>query len=146
MPAKPAAIKPAAEKKPAVKPVALQVARPKKTVVAPKMVAGAVVDDSPEGKAAVALRIKDLVDRVTASGDFKKKDVRDIVEATLAELARALEQGATLNLPPFGKLRVGHSRELANGSMMTLKLRRIPAKTAGGIPATQGLADADEAG
>jgi len=51
-----------------------------------------------------------------------------------------------LNLPPFGKLRVGRSRDLANGSMMTLKLRRMPAKPAGKKAGIEGLADAGEAG
>jgi len=93
-----------------------------------------------------ALRVKDLVDRVSNAGNFKKKDVRDIVEATLAELGRALEAGVVLNLPPFGKLRVGRTRDLANGSMMTLKLRRMPAKAGGKKAGIPGLADAGEAG
>ena len=93
-----------------------------------------------------ALRVKDLVDRVSSTGDFKKKDVRDIVEATLAELGRALEAGEVLNLPPFGKLRVGRSRDLANGSVMTLKLRRMPTKAGDKKAGMPGLADAGEAG
>ena len=118
----------------------------KKAANAAKLAAGAPDTDAGAGQLAVALRVKDLVDRVATAGDFKKKDVRDIVEATLAELGRALEAGQVLNLPPFGKLRVGRSRDLANGSMMTLKLRRVPAKTGGKKAEIEGLAAAGEAG
>lgn len=141
MPTKTAPAKPAAKNKPAK--TSLAKAKPiSMTPVASAMAAATDVG----GKSGVALRVKDLVERVTAAGDFRKKDVRDIVEVTLAELGRALEVGETLNLPPFGKLRVGRSRDLANGSMMTLKLRRVPAKTGGKKAATEGLADAGEAG
>ncbi len=141
MPTKTAPAKPAAKNKSAK--TSLAKAKPiSMTPVASAMAAATDVG----GKSGVALRVKDLVERVTAAGDFRKKDVRDIVEVTLAELGRALEVGETLNLPPFGKLRVGRSRDLANGSMMTLKLRRVPAKTGGKKAATEGLADAGEAG
>ena len=146
MPAKIAAAKTNGAKKPAAKASQSKDGAEKKTGGAAKI---AVTPDAPQTdteKSGAALRVKDLVDRVTAAGDFKKKDVRDIVEATLAELGRALEQGAVLNLPPFGKLRVGRTRDLANGSMMLLKLRRVPAKTGGKKAAIEGLADAGEAG
>ncbi len=141
MPTKTAPAKPAAKNKPAK----TSLAKAKPVSMTPVASARAAATDV-GGKSGVALRVKDLVERVTAAGDFRKKDVRDIVEVTLAELGRALEVGETLNLPPFGKLRVGRSRDLANGSMMTLKLRRVPAKTGGKKAATEGLADAGEAG
>ena len=141
MPTKTAPAKPAAKNKSAK----TSLAKAKPVSMTPVASARAAATDV-GGKSGVALRVKDLVERVTAAGDFRKKDVRDIVEVTLAELGRALEVGETLNLPPFGKLRVGRSRDLANGSMMTLKLRRVPAKTGGKKAATEGLADAGEAG
>ena len=143
--------KTAAGKTNAGKKIASKSAAPK-AVADPKITAIAAMATAPDrgdgevGKGALALRVKDLVERVSNAGDFKKKDVRDIVEATLAELGRALEAGEVLNLPPFGKLRVGRSRDLANGSMMTLKLRRMPAKTGGKKARIEGLADAGEAG
>ena len=143
--------KTAAGKTNAVKKIATKSAAPK-AVVDPRITAQAAMATAPDrgdgetGKGALALRVKDLVERVSNAGDFKKKDVRDIVEATLAELGRALEAGEVLNLPPFGKLRVGRSRDLANGSMMTLKLRRMPAKIGGKKARIEGLADAGKAG
>lgn len=98
-------------------------------------------------KVALSLRVKDLIERVTMAGDFKKKDVRDIVEATLVELGKALDQGYALNLPPFGKMHIRNSRAIDNGaSAMTLKVRRGPAKAAASTTEKEALAEANEAG
>lgn len=122
--------------KPEVKPVAMQAA-------------GAPPAESTElarAKVTQSLRVKDLVERVAAAGAFKKKDVRDIVEATLVELGRALEDGYSLNLPPFGKMHIRNSRATDNGiSAMTLKLRRGPSKTTGAKVEKEALAEAGEA-
>jgi nucleoid DNA-binding protein len=98
-------------------------------------------------KVALSLRVKDLIERVTAAGDFKKKDVRDIVEATLIELGKALEDGYSLNLPPFGKMHIRNSRAIDNGvSAMTLKVRRGPAKVSETKVEKEALAEVQEAG
>ena len=146
MPAKIAVPKTIAIKKNASKGAGPKAVADTKIAGADKAVQTHDAGDGADAKVSVALRVKDLVERVTNAGDFKKKDVRDIVEVTLAELGRALESGEVLNLPPFGKLRVGRSRDLANGSMMTLKLRRMPAKPGGKKARIEGLADAGEAG
>jgi len=95
-------------------------------------------------KVVAQMKVKDLIDRVAAASDHNKKDVRAIVEATLAELGRALEAGEILNLPPFGRVRIANQKSDASGQMMTLKLRRggekKPAKNDG-----EALAEADEA-
>ena len=80
------------------------------------------------------LRLKQLVDRVVAATGGKKKGVKDIVEATLAQMGTALQQGEALNLPAFGKLRVVRSGAESGGAM-TLKLRQV---TAGGASAGRG--------
>lgn len=67
---------------------------------------------------------KDLVDRVTAMSGAKKRDVKLIVEATLQVLGDALSKGEELNLPPFGKAKVNRQRDLAQGEMMVVKIRR----------------------
>ena len=146
MPAKTITPKAAVAKKPAAKIVALTQPPGKKTPAAANVSAKPAAVAAEPGNVVVALRVKDLVERVSASGDFKKNDVRNIVEATLAELGRALEAGQQLNLPPFGKLRVGKSRDLANGTLITLKLRRITAKPGGKKAAAEALADAEQAG
>ena len=95
-------------------------------------------------KVVAQMKVKDLIERVAAASDQNKKDVRAIVEATLAELGKALEAGESLNLPPFGRVRIANQKADASGQMMTLKLRRggekKPAKNDG-----EALAAADEA-
>ena len=106
--------------------------------------ADAVVEGA---KVVVSMRVKDLIERVSAAGEFKKKDVREIVEATLVELGKALEAGESLNLPPFGKMHIRNTRAIDNGvSAMTLKLRRSPAKAADAKAGKEALAEAPEAG
>lgn len=145
MPTKTAAPKPAKPKAGTAKP-ANSAAKPMAKTPAPQ-VAEAAVDVVAEGaKVALSLRVKDLIERVTAAGEFKKKDVRDIVEATLIELGRALEEGYSLNLPPFGKMHIRNSRAIDNGvSAMTLKVRRGPSKAAGAKVEKEALAEASEA-
>ena len=91
------------------------------------------------------LRLKELVDRVTAATGGKKKAVREIVEATLTQLGLALHKGEMLNLPAFGKVRVAKAQGAAPGSAMTLKLRPVgpgarkkPAEAALAEPADHG--------
>lgn len=115
-------------------------AKPTASGVTPETAVDAVA------KVALSLRVKDLIERVTAAGEFKKKDVRDIVEATLVELGKALDEGYSLNLPPFGKMHIRNNRAIENGvSAMTLKVRRGPAKAAGANVEKEGLAEAGEA-
>ena len=98
-------------------------------------------------KVVVSMRVKDLIERVTAAGAFKKKDVREIVEATLIELGKALEAGESLNLPPFGKMHIRNTRAIDNGvSAMTLKLRRGQAKPTEAKTEKEALAEVHEAG
>ncbi len=49
----------------------------------------------------LALRKKDLVDRVVAASGAKRKQVKDIVAHTLKVLGDAMGKGEHLNLPPF---------------------------------------------
>ncbi|WP_212526049.1 HU family DNA-binding protein [Actibacterium sp. MT2.3-13A] len=72
------------------------------------------------------LRKKDLIERVVTQSGLKKKDVRPVVEATLAVLGEALSQQERLNLPPFGKLTVNRRKALANGEVLNARVRRSP--------------------
>lgn len=84
-----------------------------------------VVASEGAGEAGGHLRLKDLVDRVVASSGAKAKEVRDIVTATLSELAAALERGDALNLPDLGKVRVARRGDDPDGTTsMVLKLRK----------------------
>ena len=82
------------------------------------------------------LRIKDLIDTVAATTGGKKPEVRQIVEATLEAIGKALATGKDLNVPPLGKLRMAKN----NGTVLTLKLRLADGPKAAGLA----LADEDE--
>ncbi len=75
------------------------------------------------------LKIKDLLERVALATDLNKNKVRAIVEATLNELGKALEAGEGVNLPPLGKIRIVNARTEEQGSILTLKLRRMTPKS-----------------
>lgn len=118
-PKKPAAAKAAAKParaKPAAKPAATAAAAKK-------------VDDTPVVRVrGPSLRIKGLVDHVTEATGVKKKDVKAVVEATLAALGDALGRSEELNLPGFGRSRVARTVEKDGASHLTLKIRRGPHK------------------
>lgn len=87
------------------------------------------------------LKKPELIDRVVAISGLKKKDVKPVVEATLAVLGQALTDGEQLNLQPFGKTRTVKQKTLPNGQAMTIKLRRSgPA-----LEETEELPDAEQA-
>lgn len=70
-----------------------------------------------------AMKLRELVDRVVDASGAKKKVVKEIVEATLAQLGQALAKGEELNLPGVGKIRVAKSADRQGRAMMTLKVR-----------------------
>ncbi|MFO8128065.1 HU family DNA-binding protein [Yoonia sp.] len=66
----------------------------------------------------------ELLEEVVARTGLKKRDVKPAVEAALAVLGDALREGAEVNMPPLGKLRVVKTKALDGGALvMTLKLR-----------------------
>ena len=121
----------------------------------PKLVAGGAAlsvvgaedaEGAVNGKAASGLRLKELVDRVVAATGGKKKDVKQVVEATLVAMGAALQKGESLNLPAFGKLRVAR-QGAEGGGAMTLKLRQVTGGGKGGAGAKTDkdpIADADD--
>lgn len=117
----------------------------KATVAAPATVADAATTPSAEPKSAVPhLKKKELVARVVAVLDGKKKgNVKDIVEATLATLGAAIQSGESLNLPPFGKVRVTRQKGSGTDAMATLRIRGAGEKNAPKAP-KQALAEAGE--
>ena len=125
--------KPAANK-PVAKPKLVKVSAPEAgAVAAAKPVAGKPVAGKPVvGEPRDALKLKELVDTVVAATKAKKKDVKPIIEATLAKLGAALSQGKDLNLPPLGKAKVGRQQDQASGGeLIVVKLHRGGAKGAG---------------
>ena len=118
----------------------------------PKLVPGAAAlsvvgdaegGDGARGRAASGLRLKDLVDRVVAATGGKKKGVKEVVEATLAQMGAALHKGESLNLPAFGKLRVARAGAEGGGAM-TLKLRQATGAGAKAKADKDAIADAED--
>ena len=66
----------------------------------------------------------DLIERVVARTDGKRRDVKPMVEAVLAELGAAIEKGESLNLEPFGKLKIKTEKDLAAAKVYVARLRR----------------------
>ncbi|MGB4826460.1 MAG: HU family DNA-binding protein [Paracoccaceae bacterium] len=105
-----------------------------KTAAAPKAVpATAAAADSVDSSATdsvearpPALKIRDLVSRVVEVSGAKRKDVKEIVEATLTVLGDALGRGEDFNLPGFGRTRIARTTEKDGASHLTLKVRRGP--------------------
>jgi DNA-binding protein HU-alpha len=139
---------PKAQKKPLAdpRPVAAKVVKP--VVADPSPVAGVVaardvasdLSSNPKAAATAQMRLKDLVDHVTKASGFKKKDVKVVVETTLARIGAALQNGDSMALAGLGKLRMVRAASGAGGAM-TLKLRMA---TPGAKPASATSAPADD--
>ncbi|MEL6452650.1 MAG: HU family DNA-binding protein [Pseudomonadota bacterium] len=70
------------------------------------------------------MRKPELVDAVVAKTGMKKKDVKPVVEATLAVLGAALQDGRELNLQPMGKITVNREKKKATGKMLVARIRQ----------------------
>lgn len=136
---KPAAKKPAAPKKPAA---AAKAAPAKAAKPAPAEV---VAEAAGEAVGATVTKIKELVARIAEATGQKKGAVKEIVEATLGEIGKALEQGEALHLPGLGRLRVSRSKAAGTGTVMSVKVKRAGAKAAKNT-SSEPLADDGEAG
>ena len=123
-------------------------AKAKTTAAAPKaavvssMPAPTVVTAAAPVVAGPTVRKKELIDRVVLESGMKKKDVKPVVEATLAVLGQSLSNGEELIAHPFGKLKVNREKVLPNGKMMIVKVRQNAQTVAAHVP----LAEAGEEG
>ena len=70
------------------------------------------------------MRKLELLDAVINKSGIKKKDARPVVEAMLEVLGSALQDGRSLNLQPMGKFIVKHEKKLANGKVLTTRIRQ----------------------
>ena len=69
------------------------------------------------------LKKKDFIDRATERSGLKKKDVKPAIEAALAVLAEALDNGEELVLPPVGKSKIVRQKDMPNGKVLTARIR-----------------------
>lgn len=129
---------PKAKSAPKPKPAA------KAKVTAPAAVEAGEPVEKTSKSAGAQLKKKDLVQRVIAALDGRKKGgVKEIVEATLATLGEAVKQGESLNLPPFGRLRVAKQKGEGAEQTTTLRMRGAGTKNAPKAP-KQALAEVSE--
>ena len=70
------------------------------------------------------LHKREFLARVAADVDLSRAQIRDVVEATLNQLGRAIAEGETLALPPFGKARVSRQATAKGDEVLVLRLRR----------------------
>ena len=106
---------------------------------APKA-APVVVQETAPVVSAPDLKKTDLVDAVVERSGVKKKFAKPAIEAALAVLGEALAEGRDLNLRPLGKVKIQKSKELANGTVITTRIRQPQVKKDDG----DGVADAAE--
>ena len=109
------------------------------TVASADLALEAVPKPAPDIAKADSYKIKELITAVVTKTGAKKKDAKDIVEASLAEIAAVLGRGQSLSLPPLGNLRVAKIQEKDGAVMLSIKLR-----LGQGGGAKQPLALADE--
>jgi len=70
------------------------------------------------------MRKPELINAVVAKSGMKKKDVKPIVEATLAVLGAALQDSRELNLEPLGKIKINREKKKATGKVMVARIRQ----------------------
>ncbi|MFZ5963851.1 HU family DNA-binding protein [Thalassococcus sp. BH17M4-6] len=70
------------------------------------------------------LKKRDLINAVVARSGVKKRDAKPAIEAALAILGSALSEGRDLNLPPLGKVKVQRQKKIAQGQVVTIRLRQ----------------------
>lgn len=154
MATKPADAKPAAAKsarKTAAKPIAKAAGARRESAAAetPAPVAAVVAPENVGAdiqvmSAANSLKLKALVDQVAEATKAKPKLVKEVIEAALLTMGRALSEGQELNLPPFGKARVSRQKPAGSGEMLIVKLKRGGAAKSGKKDMPEGVAAAEE--
>lgn len=70
------------------------------------------------------MRKPELVNAVVSKTGMKKKDVKPIVEATLAVLGAALQDTRELNLEPLGKVKVTREKKRTTGKLLVARIRQ----------------------
>lgn len=91
------------------------------------------------------MRKPELINAVVEKSGMKKKDVKPIVEATLAVLGAALQDSRELNLQPLGKIKVNREKKKPSGKVMIARIRQsqdLPSQGASPDPKDVDVADA----
>lgn len=78
----------------------------------------------PDPANATVLQKRQFMNRIAQRTGQRNADIRDIVEATLAELGEAIAAGQTLALPPLGRARINRQKDVSGSEVIVLRLRR----------------------
>ncbi|MFT4014641.1 MAG: HU family DNA-binding protein [Paracoccus sp. (in: a-proteobacteria)] len=70
------------------------------------------------------LQKRQFISAVAQRTGLRSVQVKEIVDATLAELGDAIAAGQTLALPPLGRARINRQRDVSGAEVITLRLRR----------------------
>ena len=70
------------------------------------------------------LQKRQFLSAVAQRSGMRSAQIKDIVEATLAELGDAIAAGQTLALPPLGRARINRQRDVSGSEVIILRLRR----------------------
>ncbi|MDT1063770.1 HU family DNA-binding protein [Paracoccus sp. CPCC 101403] len=81
-------------------------------------------DALPEPANATVLQKRQFLNRIAQRTGQRNADIRNIVEATLAELGDAIAAGQTLALPPLGRARINRQKDVSGSEVIILRLRR----------------------
>ncbi|MEQ9693546.1 HU family DNA-binding protein [Shimia sp. SDUM112013] len=118
----------------------------KSTAVAAKKAPPVVVKETAPVVSAPEMKKVELIDLVVERSGIKKKFAKPAIEAALAILGETLAEGRDLNMRPLGKVKVQRSKEVANATVHTVRIRRPNAVVEKPAEASdeQGVADAAE--
>jgi nucleoid DNA-binding protein len=67
------------------------------------------------------IKKRDIYDNVILKTGLRKRDVRDVVDATFAYLRESLAAGKDVQCPPMGKIRV-INKDTADGAKTLIKI------------------------
>lgn len=98
-----------------------------KSAAIPPASAVTVVQDVRPSVSEPELKKADLINQVVEATGMKKKDVKPVVEATLALLGETLAKGQEMNLQPFGRVKVNNTKELAKAQVHSVRIRQSKA-------------------
>ncbi len=105
-----------------------------KPATTPKTYAVASTKPAPVENAEVTVanivKRKEFMDRVIEKSGMKPKDVKPVVEATLAVLGDAIQQGEEVAVRPLGRMKVNRQKDNMNALISILKLRQPKAQKA----------------
>ena len=106
-----------------VKAVTKTASKPVKTPAKASIPSAASSEDATLIAGTAIVKKPELVDRIVAQSGLKKKDVKPVVEATLAVLSKTLLDGEELQIPPLGKVKILQTKDAENAKILKVKIR-----------------------